>query len=246
MPQALAGVASVAVLHAAVRRTSGAGAGLITGAALALTPVAALMVRFNNPDALLVLLLTAAAYCVVRALDKASPRWLVLAGAAVGFAFLTKMLQAFLVLPAFALVYLLAAPTTLGRRVGHLAAALGTVVVAGGWWIAVAELVPAGSRPFIGGSQDNSILELTLGYNGIGRLNGDEVGSVGGGGGGWGTPGLARLFGTEMGSGIAWLLPAALLALLCGLWLTRRAPIAPGRRWSSGVAGCWSPWPCSA
>ncbi|WP_424186130.1 ArnT family glycosyltransferase [Actinokineospora sp. G85] len=238
VPQALAGVASVAVLHAAVKRTSGAAAGLIAGAVLALTPVAALMFRFNNPDALLVLLLTAAAYCVIRALDKASPGWLALAGAAIGFAFLTKMLQAFLVLPAFALAYLVAAPTTLGRRVGHLAAAFGAVVVAGGWWVAVVELVPAGSRPFIGGSQDNSILELTLGYNGIGRLNGDEVGSVGSGGG-WGVPGLTRLFGTEMGSEIAWLLPGALLALLGGLWLTRRAPRTDRTRAALVVWGGW-------
>ncbi|EWC63348.1 putative integral membrane protein [Actinokineospora spheciospongiae] len=238
VPQALAGVASVAVLHAAVRRWSGPAAGLIAGAALALTPVAALMFRFNNPDALLVLLLVVAAYCVVRALEKASPKWLVLAGAAVGFAFLTKMLQAFLVLPAFGLVYLIAAPTGLGKRIGHLVAALGAMVVAGGWWVLVVELVPAASRPYIGGSQENSVLELALGYNGLGRLTGNEVGSVGGGAG-WGSPGWSRLFGTEMGSEIAWLLPAALLALLGGLWLTRRAPRTDRTRAALILWGGW-------
>ena len=99
LPQALMGVGAVALLYAAVRRCSGPGAGLIAGAALALTPVAALMFRFNNPDALLVLLLVAAAYFVVRATETGSTRWMALAGLRLGFAFLTKMLQAFLVAP---------------------------------------------------------------------------------------------------------------------------------------------------
>ena len=110
-PQAVEGVLSVWLLFAAVRRWAGPAAGLIAGAALALTPVAALMFRFDNPDALLVLLLVAGAYCVVRAVEQASVGWLMLAGTALGFGFLTKMLQAFLVLPAFALVYLVAANT---------------------------------------------------------------------------------------------------------------------------------------
>jgi 4-amino-4-deoxy-L-arabinose transferase-like glycosyltransferase len=225
VPQALEGVAAVGLLYATVRRTSGHAAGLLAGAALAVTPVAVLMFRFNNPDALLTLLLVAGAYCTVRATEKASVRWLMLAGAAVGFAFLTKMLQAFLVLPAFGLAYLVAAPASLGRRVAHLGAALGAMVVAGGWWVLAVELWPASSRPFIGGSQVNSVLELALGYNGVGRLNGEEVGSVGGSpGGGWGSTGWSRLFGTEMAGGIAWLLPAAVLALGLGLWLTRKAP----------------------
>ena len=105
LPQALMGVGTVALLYAAVRRCSGPGAGLIAGAVMALTPVAAVMFRYNNPDALLVLLLTVAAYFVMRAIDSGSTRWIALAGTAVGFAFLTKMLQAALVLPAFASVF---------------------------------------------------------------------------------------------------------------------------------------------
>ena len=113
-PQALCGVAAVWLLYAAVKRTSGKVAGLLAGTALALTPVATLMFRYNLPDPLLVLLLVAAAYATVRAVEKASVRWLMLAGTAVGFAFLTKMMQGFLTLPALGLVYLLAAPTSLG------------------------------------------------------------------------------------------------------------------------------------
>ncbi|NES30116.1 glycosyl transferase [Micromonospora terminaliae] len=229
VPQALLGVASVGVLHAAVRRWYGPVAGLLAGAVLALTPVATLMFRFNNPDALLVLLLVAAAYATVRAVETASTRWITLTGALVGLGFLTKMLQAFLVIPVFAGVYLLAAPTGLGRRIRQLLLSGLAVVVAAGWWVAVVELVPANARPYIGGSQHNSILELTLGYNGLGRITGDEEGSVGGagrmGGGGpfSGQSGLLRMFGTEVGGQISWLLPAALILLVAGLWLAGRA-----------------------
>ncbi|NUT93034.1 MAG: glycosyltransferase family 39 protein [Saccharothrix sp.] len=220
VPQALMGVASVGLLYAAVTRTAGRAAGVIAGSVLALTPVAVLMFRFNNPDALLVLLLVAGAYCTVRAVESASWRWLVLAGVAVGFGFLTKMLQAFLVLPAFGAVYAFAAPTSVKRKVLHLAAAVGAVVVAGGWWVAVVELVP--DRPYIGGSQGDSVLELALGYNGLGRLTGDEVGSVGGGRG-WGSVGWSRLLGAEMGGQIAWLLPTALVLLIAGVWAGKGA-----------------------
>jgi 4-amino-4-deoxy-L-arabinose transferase-like glycosyltransferase len=236
VPQALMGVASVWLLYAAVRRVAGTAAGLLAGAVLALTPVAVLMFRFNNPDALLVLLLVAGAYAVTRATETASWRWLALAGACVGFGFLTKMLQAFLVLPAFGLAYLLAAPTGLGRRVGHLAVATGAVIVSSGWWVLLVELWP-GERPYIGGSQRDSVLELAFGYNGLGRLTGDEVGSVGGGG--WGQGGWARLLGAEMGSQIAWLLPAAVVLAAAGLWLTRTAPRTDPARAALLLWGGW-------
>ncbi|RYY42167.1 MAG: glycosyltransferase family 39 protein, partial [Actinomycetales bacterium] len=251
VPQALMGVATVALLHTTVRRTTGnAWAGLGAGLVLALTPVAVLMFRFNNPDALLVLLLVGATAATLRALEDPSraARWLALGGALVGLAFLTKMLQAFLVLPALAGVYLLAASVPLARRLVHLVVAFAAMVVAGGWWVLVVELWPASSRPWIGGSQDNSILELTLGYNGLGRLNGNEVGSVGGGGmpggggGGWGDTGLLRLFSSEIGGQVAWLLPAALILLVAALWLTLRA--GEGRRTRPVTAGLvvWGLW----
>ena len=180
VPQALEGVAAVALLYAAIRRWFGTGAGLAAGALLAATPVAALMFRFNNPDALLVLLLVAAAYCLTRALERAGTRWVVLAGTMIGFAFLAKMMQAFLVLPAFALVYVVAAPTGVRRRVWQMLAGGLAIVVSAGWWVAIVALWPAGSRPMIDGSSDNSILNLITGYNGLGRI----FGASGPGGGG--------------------------------------------------------------
>ncbi|NDZ82660.1 glycosyltransferase family 39 protein, partial [Streptomyces sp. SID10853] len=235
VPQVLMGVGTVAVLYAAVRRRFSAAAGLIAAVVLATTPVAALMFRFNNPDALLALLMTVTIYLVLRALEDGRTKWLVWAGVAIGFAFLAKTLQAFLILPPLAVVYAVFAPVTVRRRLGQIGLSAVAMVVAGGWWTAIVELWPASSRPYIGGSQNNSFLELTFGYNGLGRISGDETGSVGGGGGGgdgpggggggmggWGETGLDRMFNSEIGSQISWLLPAALILLVAGVVLTWR------------------------
>ena len=248
-PQALMGVATVALLYATVRRSALAGglaprhatgAALFAGAALGVTPVVVLIFRFNNPDALLTLLLVAAGYATLRAVEKGGTRWLLLAATLVGLGFLTKMLQAFLVLPALTLVWLVAAPVGWGRRLRDLALAAVALVVSAGWWVLVVELWPADDRPYIGGSQTNSVLELVLGYNGLGRLTGAEVGSVGGGpGGGWGETGLTRLFGGEFGGQAAWLLPAALLALGALGWWTRQAARTDALRAAALVWGGW-------
>ncbi|MGW1808521.1 glycosyltransferase family 39 protein [Streptomyces sp. NPDC002078] len=226
-PEVLMGVGTVAVVYAAVRRRFSPVAGLIAGAVLALTPVAALMFRFDNPDAMLALLMALACYFVVRAVEDGRTKWLVWAGAAIGFAFLAKTLQAFLILPPLAIVYAVCGPVRLRKRLVQLGLATVALVVAGGWWVAIVELWPASSRPYIGGSQNNSFLELTFGYNGLGRINGDETGSVGGGGGGngsgrWGATGWDRMFNSEIGSQISWLLPAALILLVAGLVATRK------------------------
>ncbi|GAB4079258.1 glycosyltransferase family 39 protein [Modestobacter muralis] len=243
VPQALMGVATVGIVYLAVRRVVGPGAGLLAGTAMALTPVAVLMFRFDNPDALLVLLMTLAAYATTRALETASLRWMVGVGVLIGLAFLTKTLQAMLVVPGFALVYFLAAPTTLGRRFAHVLAAGGALLVSAGWWVAIVELVPESWRPYIGGSQTNSAWELIWGYNGLGRLTGDETGSVGGGGGtgggNWGETGLTRLFTAEIGGQIAWLLPAAIALLVAGLVALGRAPRTDARRAALITWGSW-------
>jgi 4-amino-4-deoxy-L-arabinose transferase-like glycosyltransferase len=239
VPQALLGVATVGVLYASVRRTVGSqGAGLLAGALLALTPVAALMFRFNNPDALLVFLLTAAAYATLRASERASGKWLVGAGVLVGFAFLTKMLQAFLVLPAFVLVYLIVAPTSVGRRVKHLLFALAAMIISLGWWVALVELVPETWRPYIGGSQTNSVLDLVFGYNGLARILGNDTG-IGGGGGFGGEASITRLFETVSGGMITWLIPAALLLAAVAMIIIRRAPRTDGVRAAIMIWGGW-------
>jgi 4-amino-4-deoxy-L-arabinose transferase-like glycosyltransferase len=246
VPQALEGVAAVALLYAAIKRWFGAGAGLLAGALLAITPVAALMFRFNNPDALLVCLLVASAYCLTRAIEQAGTKWVIAAGTMIGFAFLAKMMQAFLVLPAFGLVYLVAAPTRLRRRCAQLLAGAAAIVVSCGWWVAIVALWPASSRPFIDGSPDNNIFNLIFGYNGLGRIfassgpGGGGGGPGGGGGTGFsGATGPLRLFDELMGAQASWLLPAALLALVVGLWHSRRAPRTDRTRAALLLWGGW-------
>ena len=236
VPQALEGVAAVGLVFAAVRRWFGPAAGLLAGAVLACTPVAALMFRFNNPDALMVLLLVAAAYTLVRALEKAGTRWIVATGALIGFAFLAKMLQAFTVLPAFAGAYLLAAPTGWWRRLRQLALMGVAIVVSAGWWVAIVALWPVSSRPMIDGSPDNSILNLIVGYNGLSRLSGGTGGS---GSGFSGATGVFRLFNDLMGGQASWLLPAALLALVAGLVWRGRAPRTDRTRAALVLWGGW-------
>ncbi|MFE4502477.1 ArnT family glycosyltransferase [Rhodococcus sp. NPDC056743] len=248
VPQALMGVGSVALVYAAVKRVATPTAGLIAGGVLAATPAAALMFKFDNPDALLVLLMTLAGYCVIRAVETSVGRraamWIALTGIALGFAFLTKMLQGLMVLPVFGLAYLIAGQAKLRAGVLHLALGVSAVIVSAGWWILAVWLWPANSRPYIGGSTNNSVMDLVLGYNGLGRI----FGSTGGGGGMnggaagssfGGSTGLDRLFGSEMGMQISWLIPAALIALVLGLTARGRAPRTDLLRASMIVWGGW-------
>jgi 4-amino-4-deoxy-L-arabinose transferase-like glycosyltransferase len=262
IPEALMAVATVALLYAAVRRISGPNAALLAGAAFALTPVAALMFRYNNPDAVMVLLMMAAVYCAVRALEHASGRWIAIAGVALGFAFLAKMLEGIMVMPAIGLVYLIAAPTSIGKRMLHLLGSLAAFLVAAGWFVLLTLLWPASSRPYIAGSTDNNFMNLVLGYNGFARVLGKNYGnfepnpvlgasagtpveiSHGGHHGGFGgfggqSQGLTRLFSGEFGFEIGWLLPAALLAVVLVLISRGRAPRTDVVRAGAILFGGW-------
>lgn len=253
LPQALLGIATVGVLFLAVRRPFGTPAAVIAGVVMALTPAAVLIFRYDNPDALLTFLLVAGAWTLGRGLEDGRLRWPILAAALVGLAFLTKYLQAYLVLPAFALTWLVAAPGSLGRRLAGLVASAATVALASGWWVAIVELIPAAARPFIGGSTNDSVLDLILGYDGFGRIfgqgNGGAPGAVGGagiGGGGagpsagfGGSPGLLRMFNAQFGGEISWLIPLALASLAAGLVIHRRASRLDARRAAYLLWGTW-------
>ena len=234
LPQALAGVASVLVLHHLVRRWRGEVAALLAALAFALTPVAVLIFRYNNPDALLTLLLLLAAWAVWSATEKGSTWRLAVAGVVLGFAFLTKMLMAFLVLPALVLLYLVCAPPRLGRRFLQLLVGLGALVVSAGWWIAVVELWPDSTRPHVGGSVSDSWIDLIFSRS-AGLLDTAAQGANLSG-----DPGWLRIFNEQLGGQVAWLLPLALLALIVGLVVTLRAPRTDRTRAGYLLWGLWT------
>ena len=285
LPQALAGVATVGVLYTTVRRWFGPVSGLIAGAVMALAPVATLVFRFNDPDAFITLMAVLAAYAVTRAIESGRTRWLALAGVIFGLGFLGKMLAGFLALPALALAYLICGPPKLGKRIWQLLVGGAAVAVTAGWWVAIVLLTPAASRPFVGSTTDNNILNLTFGYNGLSRLTGNRgggfggagrgggrgfggaadagraaagaagraaagaaargpgAGGAGGGGGGGGAlgggTGITRLFTPEWGGQVSWLIPAALIAFVAMLWVSRRSGRTDRSRAPAVMFGGW-------
>jgi 4-amino-4-deoxy-L-arabinose transferase-like glycosyltransferase len=186
-PQALAGVLSVLLLYYLVQRHFGVIAGLLAALALAISPISVVTNRNNTIDSTLVLVMLLGAWAVIRAAETGKLRWLLLCAVFVGLGFNIKMLEAYLVVPAYGLLYLLAAPKRWWVRLVHLLLAgvlMATLSLA---WVAAVDLIPAAQRPYVGSSQDNSELSLALGYNGLQRLEGNTFG-----GGGGGAPGAGR------------------------------------------------------
>ena len=218
LPEAIAGVLSVAVLYRVVGRVWGRGAGLLAALFLAVTPVAVIDSRNNTIDSLLVLAVLLGAWAAARAAESGRLRWLLLAATLVGLGFNIKMLEAYLVVPAFGLVYLLGAHTGWRTRIVHLAAAAATLLAVSLSWAIAVDLTPAASRPYVGSSGTNSALNLALGYNGLQRLLGGS-GTPGGGSGstglfGGGPASPFRLLGTTLGGQVGWLLILAALGLI--------------------------------
>lgn len=238
---------------AAVKRQFGFASAMISAVTLMLTPVAALMFGFNNPDAILTFMLTASGYAFLRSLEGRRPLlWLGLAGLFTGLAFNTKMLQGLMVLPAMVIVYLAFAKPPIVTRFLHLMFAGVITTVSTLWWSVLVWLTPSGNRPWVGSTNDNSIWSLIFGYNGFGRL----LGSHGGGGGGTppnstgmamaspgemgggapsgghgpggtgfgGQTGVFRIFNNDFGPNIAWLLILALASGGLLLWILRKTP----------------------
>ena len=246
LPSVLAGVGSVWLVYGAVKRQFGFTSAVIAGATLMLTPVAVLMFGFNNPDAILTLMLTASGYAFLRSLEGKRPLlWLGLAGLFTGLAFNTKMLQGLMVLLAMVLVYLVFAKPPIVTRFLHVMFAGVITTMSTLWWSMLVWLTPAGSRPWVGSTNDNNIWSLIFGYNGLGRLLGGRgggggpdgasmmPGGMGGGPGGGhgpggtgfgGQTGIFRIFNNDFGPNIAWLLVLALAGGGLLLWILRKTP----------------------
>jgi 4-amino-4-deoxy-L-arabinose transferase-like glycosyltransferase len=226
LPQALAGVISVWLLYILVKRHFGITAGLIAAFALAASPISVVTNRNNTIDSTLTLIMLLGAWAVMKAAESGKLRWLIMTAVLVGIGFNVKMMEAYLVVPAYGLLYVMAAPRKLWTRIWHLAVAVVIMVVISFSWALVVDLIPSVLRPYVGSTQNNSEISLAIGYNGVSRLLGNSTGgggAVGGGGGGAGSfgtgiPGVLRLFEAQLGSQIAWLLPFALLALVALAW----------------------------
>jgi 4-amino-4-deoxy-L-arabinose transferase-like glycosyltransferase len=242
VPQALMGVASVALMYDLVRRRFGRVGGFAAALALALTPITVAISRHNNPDALLVLCSVAALWCTVRALERRSTRWLAAAGVCVGLGFETKMLVALVVVPGIVAAWLWTAPAR-GRlrALGQLLAGGAAMLVVGGAWPLLVELTPASDRPWISGTSDNRILSLIFEYNGVGRVDG-QAGGPGGGGGTMfgGTPGPLRLLNQALGGQAGWLLGFALVGGLAILLASRLRRADARTGWLLAVGGAFA------
>src|SRR5947199_3146478 len=149
LPQALAGVLSVLLLYYLVQRHFGVVAGLLAALALALSPISIVTNRNITIDSTLALVLLVGAWAVLRAAETGRLRWLLLAAAIVGIGFNIKMLEAYLVVPAFGLLYLLAAPRSMWTRIGHLALAGLLLIVVSFSWIGAEDSTPASQRPYV-------------------------------------------------------------------------------------------------
>jgi 4-amino-4-deoxy-L-arabinose transferase-like glycosyltransferase len=257
LPQVIEGVAAVFLLHRTVRLWADEKVALLAALIFALTPITVAINRDNNPDTLLVLLLVAAAYALTRSVQAAESRprtkWLLWCTFFIGCGFLTKMLQAWIVVPGFALAYLVSSSAPVKRRILDLLAAGAVLVASSFWWVALHAWWP-GSKPYIGGSTDGGAWDLIIGYNGLGRVfggsgnrgggpsgqipsgqtpsgqlpEGVEIGGPGGMFGG--QPGATRMFDASVGGQISWLLPLCLLVLVA-------VTVAGVLRWRRGVPG---------
>ena len=251
VPQALMGVATVGLAYDLTRRRFGRAAGFAAGLVLALTPITVAISRHNNPDALLVLCCTAALWAVVRGLEDGRTRWLVLAGVCVGLGFEAKMAAALLVVPGLAAAWLWVGPRGRVAAARQLAAAGAALVAVGLAWPVLVWLTPAADRPWVSGTDDNSIWSLILGYNGLGRLAGQSggpagaAGGAGGPGGGpgglfGGSPGPLRLLNSALGGQAGWLLGAAVVAAVLLVAVTRLRRTDPRTGWTIAVGGAFA------
>ena len=231
LPQALAGILSVGLLYHLVGRAFGPAAGLLAALTLALTPISVVLNRHNNLEGLLVLTVLLAAWAFVRAVETGRLHWILMGVVVVGLGFNIKMLEAFLVLPAFYLLYLVAASVSLRRRIINLGLATVVLLAVSLSWAAAVDLTPSDERPYVGSSSNNTVTDLIVGMNGVGRLTGSDNNV--------GDPGPLRLLNQQLGGQIGWLLPLAIVGLAAASWQKR--PRLPLSRQHQGLV-LWGMW----
>lgn len=238
MPQVLAAVATIGVLFATVRRWAGWAAGLLAATAYAAMPIVAALSHTQIVDTLLTLFVVSAAYTWTRAVQAGRLTWLVATGALVGLAFNVKMAQAWGVLPALGLAYLLFAPGPWLRRGLHLVAATATTLLVSLHWVLIAELIPASSRPWIDGSASNSAWDMVFGYNLLDRYDGSATGPGATTGDSSLADTIAYLFQSDIATQMGWLFPTTVLGLVAVV-VARSQPDARLLRAGGLMWGVW-------
>ncbi len=244
LPQAILTLSSTFIVYALVRRYFPSYCALLAGAIFALTPITVLLARYNNPDPLMIFLMLTAVYAGVRATEEARPRLLFLAALLLGLGFLTKQLQAFLVLPALVVVFLASVRTSWKKRLLAIAGSGAILICVSLAWPLAVDLTPADQRPFVGGSTTNSVLELTLGYNGIDRVlqhEDDPSAAL--------LPaalreassdaGFLRLLNMNYGQEIGWLLAPGILSAVAIFWRLFRRRFNRPQSVLAGVSAVW-------
>jgi 4-amino-4-deoxy-L-arabinose transferase-like glycosyltransferase len=176
LPALLAQVFSVEILYRLVRRVAGERGGILAALFLALTPISVVLGGTNETDPILILFLLLSGWFLLKSIESEKTKHLLLSGAFIGLAFNVKMLQAYILLPAFFLTYLLAGRVRLRRKSGQLLAAAALILVVSFSWVLAVDMVPASARPYVGSTEDNSELSLATGYNGMQRILGQESG----------------------------------------------------------------------
>lgn len=243
-PQAAMGVLTTFLIYALLRRNFSAAAAIGAAAVFFTSPIITLLSRYNNPDPLMLLLMVAAAYLVVRAAESSRLRPIVWAGVFLGLAFMTKQLQALLCVPALGIAFLTASQLPMWRRLGACIACLAAMLASGAVWMIFVELIPPSARPFVGGSPSNSVIQLTLGYNGIDRIistqedptiqllpesfRSEESDA-----------GFFRLFNANFAQEASWLLIVALFACLAVAIKWRKLMAKPGQLATAVASTGW-------
>ncbi|WP_133247068.1 glycosyltransferase family 39 protein [Pseudarthrobacter sp. AG30] len=243
-PQAIMGVISTLLIYVIIRKNFSAIPALFAAAVFFTTPIVVLMSRYNNPDPLMLLLMLVSVHAVQHAIESNRLRYLILTGVAVGLAFMTKQLQGLLVLPSVSAAYLFWGNAAWSTRLKNSAISGAVMVFTGGFWMTVVDLIPAGVRPYVGGSQSNSMLELTLAYNGLDRIVGTDANPVANL-----IPeqfrqvdsdaGLTRLLNANYGQEIGWMLPAAIIGALLTAFGWKLLPRKGGARTLAFMAITW-------
>ncbi|MBK8824501.1 MAG: glycosyltransferase family 39 protein [Anaerolineales bacterium] len=260
LPNILAGVFGIPLLYAMVKKYMGELAGLVAAFVMAITPVFVATNRNNTMDGLLVFFLLLAAWAFIKATESENVSWLLLGAFIVGLGFNIKMMQAFLPLPAFYALYFFGSKTGWLRKIVNLGLATVLLLAVSLSWAVAVDLTPADSRPYIGSSEDNSVMGLIFGHNGVSRLGNNRVnpqqngqapangqdGPGGQQGGGTpfsqetGTPGVLRFFTSPLSKQMSWLLPFALISVVLALFGSRiKLPIESGVHKALILWGGW-------